>query len=162
MLLFIRNLIFTLVVPGTVGVYLPLYFARDVAVGPAAAVATGALLILIGAATYLVCQWDFASFGRGTPAPIDAPRKFISRGLYRYVRNPMYLGVLIVILGWATVFRATTLLWYGVGVALAFHLMVLVYEEPHLRRVFGREYVDYCGQVNRWLPRAVAFPRPGT
>ncbi len=153
MLLFVRNLIFTLVVPGTVAVYLPLYFTRALAVGPAGAVATGCLLILAGAAVYLSCQWDFAIFGRGTPAPIDAPRKFVSRGLYRYVRNPMYLGVLTMILGWATVFRTAALLWYAFGVALVFHLFVLIYEEPHLRRVFGREYEDYCARINRWLPR---------
>ncbi|MEX0897637.1 MAG: isoprenylcysteine carboxylmethyltransferase family protein [Steroidobacteraceae bacterium] len=153
MLLFVRNLVFTLVVPGTVAVYLPLYFTGDLPVGPTGAVVTGSVLILIGAAVYLSCQWDFARFGRGTPAPIDAPSKFVSRGLYRHVRNPMYLGVLTVILGWATVFRATALLWYGLGVALMFHLFVLIYEEPHLRRVFGREYEEYCARINRWLPR---------
>jgi len=153
MLLFVRNLIFTLIVPGTVAVYLPLYLARHLPVGPIGAVVTGSVLILAGASIYLACQWDFAIFGRGTPAPIDAPRNFVSRGLYRYVRNPMYLGVLTMILGWAIVFRSTALLWYALGIGVAFHLMVLIYEEPHLRRVFGREYEEYCARINRWLPR---------
>ncbi|MGH8249801.1 MAG: methyltransferase family protein [Steroidobacteraceae bacterium] len=153
MLLFLRNLAFTLIVPGTVAVYVPLYVARDLAIGPFGARIAGALLIALGAAVYFSCQWDFAKFGRGTPAPIDAPRRFVSRGLYHYVRNPMYLGVLAVILGWAALFRTTALLWYALGVAIAFNLFVLIYEEPHLRRVFGKDYEEYCSRVNRWLPK---------
>ncbi len=162
MLLFLRNLAFTLIVPGTVAVYLPLYIARERSIDGNAAMVAGALLISLGAATYFACQWDFANFGRGTPAPIDAPRKFVSRGLYRYVRNPMYLGVLAVILGWAAAFRTTQLLWYALGVATAFHLMVRVYEEPHLKRVFGGEYEDYCARVNRWIPRPATMCPPST
>ncbi len=152
MLLFLRNLAFTLIVPGTVAVYVPLYVARHEPIGTGLALIAGSLLIALGAATYFACQWDFAVFGRGTPAPIDEPRKFVSRGLYRHVRNPMYLGVLTTIVGWATLFRTTALLWYALGVAIAFHLFVLLYEEPHLKRVFGQEYEEYCAHVNRWLP----------
>lgn len=152
MLLFLRNLAFTLIVPGTVAVYVPLYVARNEPIGSGLALIGGSLLIALGAATYFACQWDFAFFGRGTPAPIDEPRKFVSRGLYRHVRNPMYLGVLTTIVGWATLFRTTALLWYALGVAIAFHLFVLLYEEPHLKRVFGQEYEEYCARVNRWLP----------
>jgi protein-S-isoprenylcysteine O-methyltransferase Ste14 len=154
MLLFLRNLAFTLIVPGTVAIYVPLYVSRHQAIGPIGARIAAAVLISLGAAVYFVCQWDFAMFGRGTPAPIDAPRKFVSRGLYRYVRNPMYLGVLTVIAGWAALFRTTALLWYAFGVAIAFNLVVLIYEEPQLRRLFGKEYEEYCSRVNRWLPRA--------
>ena len=153
MLLLLRNLAFTLIVPGTVAVYVPLYVARNETIGSTGAIAAGSLLILLGALIFLACQWDFAIWGRGTPAPIDAPRKFVSRGLYRYVRNPMYLGVLGVILGWAAVYSTTRLLWYALGTSMAFHLFVLIYEEPHLRHVFGAEYEDYCARVNRWLPR---------
>ena len=152
MLPFLRNLAFTLIVPGTVAVYVPLYVARHEPIGTGLALITGSLLIALGAAIYFACQWDFAVFGRGTPAPIDEPRKFVSRGLYRHVRNPMYLGVLTTIVGWATLFRTTALLWYALGVAIAFHLFVLLYEEPHLKRVFGHEYEEYCAQVNRWMP----------
>jgi len=160
MLLFLRNLAFTLVVPGTVAVYVPLYVARNLATGSTGAWIAGAVLIFLGAAIYFACQWDFAIWGRGTPAPIDAPRKFVSRGLYRYVRNPMYLAVLTVILGWAAAFQTTKLLWYALGVGTAFHLFVLIYEEPHLTRVFGSEYEDYCARVNRWLPRPAPWPPP--
>jgi protein-S-isoprenylcysteine O-methyltransferase Ste14 len=152
MLLFLKNLAFTLIVPGTVAVYLPLYIARDQPIGSVGALVAGCALIVLGVAVYLSCQWHFAIFGRGTPAPIDAPSRFVAVGLYRHVRNPMYLGVLSVILGWATVFQMAVLLWYALAVATAVHLFVLFYEEPHLRRVFGREYEEYCAQVNRWLP----------
>jgi len=152
MLLFLRNLAFTLIVPGTVAVYVPLYVARHEPIGSGFELIAGSLLVALGTAIFLACQWDFAFHGRGTPAPIDAPRKFVSRGLYRYVRNPMYLGVLTAILGWATLFHTTRLLWYALGVAISFQLFVLFYEEPHLKRVFGREYEDYCARVNRWLP----------
>ena len=152
MLLFLRNLAFTLVVPGTVAVYVPLYVARNEPIRSGFELIAGSLLVALGAAIYLACQWDFAIHGRGTPAPIDEPRKFVSRGLYRYVRNPMYLGVLTTILGWATLFRTTRLLWYALGVTISFQLFVMLYEEPHLKRVFGREYEEYCARVNRWLP----------
>lgn len=162
MLLFLKNLAFTLIVPGTVCVYLPLYIARDRAVGPIGALLAGSALILLGATIYFSCQWNFATFGRGTPAPIDAPTRFVAVGLYRHVRNPMYLGVLTVILGWATVLQSTELLWYALAVATAFYLFVLIYEEPHLRHVFGREYEEYCSRVNRWLPRPERPPPPAT
>jgi len=162
MLLFLRNLAFTLIVPGTVAVYVPLYVTRTEPIGPRGALIAGSVLIFLGAAIFFTCQWDFAVWGRGTPAPIDAPRKFVSRGLNRYVRNPMYLAVLSAILGWAAVFQTTKLLWYALGVSLSFHLFVLLYEESHPRRVFGRGYEDYCGRVNRWLPRPAPLPPPET
>lgn len=92
-------------------------------------------------------------FGRGTPAPIDAPKRLVVRGLYRYTRNPMYLGVLTVILGWAFLFPIGTLVIYGLVVAAGFHLFVMYCEEPHLKRTFGRDYEVYSIRVGRWLPR---------
>ncbi|MGH9932165.1 MAG: methyltransferase family protein [Pyrinomonadaceae bacterium] len=97
--------------------------------------------------------WDFARFGRGTPAPIDAPKRLIVRGLYRYTRNPMYVGVLTVIVAWALSFRMAALLVYGLAVAACFHLFIILYEERRLRRDFGIEYEEYCARVRRWLPR---------
>ena len=75
------------------------------------------------------------------------------RGLYRYTRNPMYVGVLTVVVGWAVLFGATKLLIYGAVVATCFHSVVVFYEEPHLERVFGEEYVQYKRRVGRWLWR---------
>ncbi len=153
MLLVLKNLIFTVVVPGTVAILLPWLIAGDQAISSVAAVAVALPLLLAGTAVYLWCVWDFAVFGRGTPAPIDAPRRLVVRGLYRYSRNPMYLGVFAVILGWAVLLQAKSLLLYALAVGSAFHLFVIGYEEPHLRKMFGPEYENYCSRVGRWLLR---------
>jgi protein-S-isoprenylcysteine O-methyltransferase Ste14 len=109
-------------------------------------------LFAVGGAIYTWCVWDFAAFGRGTPAPIDAPKRLVVRGLYRYTRNPMYVGVLTVLLGWAFLFQATTVLVYAICVGIFFHLFVVLYEERRLARQFGAEYHNYCRSVGRWLP----------
>jgi protein-S-isoprenylcysteine O-methyltransferase Ste14 len=153
-LLFVKNLAFTLVVPGTVAVCLPWLIARREAIGPTGHVAGASVLVLLGATIYLWCLWDFACFGRGTPAPIDAPKRLVVRGLYRCIRNPMYVGVLAVIAGWAVLFQSLVILLYAIAVGGAFHSAVVCYEEPHLRRVFGAEYEAYCSSVGRWFPRA--------
>lgn len=153
MLLFLKNLVFTLVIPGTVAVYLPWLIAGDKATGSVAAAAMALPLLLAGGAIYLWCLWDFAVFGRGTPAPIDAPKRLVVRGLYRHTRNPMYVGVLTMILGWAVFFQALDLVLYALVVGAVFHLFVVLYEEPHLRRLFGADYEDYCSRVGRWLPK---------
>jgi protein-S-isoprenylcysteine O-methyltransferase Ste14 len=109
-------------------------------------------LLIAGAAIYVWCVWDFATFGHGTPAPIDAPKKLVVRGLYRYTRNPMYLGVLTIILGWAIAFQGLALVAYAVIVWACFQAFIVLYEEPHLRRTFGSEYEAYSQRVSRWLP----------
>lgn len=152
MLLFLKNLVFTLVVPGTVAVYVPWLIARGQPIGSLGHVLTSSVLLVLGGAIYLWCLWDFATAGRGTPAPVDAPKRLVVRGLYRYTRNPMYVGVLSVILGWAVLFRTRSLFLYALAVGAMFHLLIVLYEEPHLRRAFGVEYEDYCSRVGRWLP----------
>jgi protein-S-isoprenylcysteine O-methyltransferase Ste14 len=153
--LLLKNLVFTLLVPGTVAVWLPwtILDATGAGAAPAPARAAAFVAFALGASVYAWCVFDFASFGRGTPAPIDAPRRLVARGLYRFVRNPMYVGVLLVIAGWVLRSGSAALLLYGAGVALAFHLFVVLYEEPVLRRSFGGEYEAYCSRVGRWLPR---------
>jgi protein-S-isoprenylcysteine O-methyltransferase Ste14 len=153
MILLLKNLVFTLVVPGTVAVYLPLRIAQDRSVASGPAFVAGCLLLTVGACVYAWCVWDFATFGGGTPAPIDAPKKLVVRGLYRYTRNPIYVGVLAVIVGWAALFQAAGLILYALAVGTCFHLFILLYEEPVLRRAFGDEYQEYCTRVGRWLPR---------
>lgn len=152
MILFLKNLLFTVLIPGTVGVYVPLRLAGDFRAAPAWAWLLALPLLLAGASLYFWCLWNFAVTGRGTPAPIDPPKKLIVRGPHRYVRNPMYLGVLSVVAGWAVLFRSKEILIYGICVALAFHFAVLVVEEPSLRRLFGDEYREYCRTVRRWIP----------
>jgi protein-S-isoprenylcysteine O-methyltransferase Ste14 len=152
-MLLLKNLLFTVLIPGTVAVYVPLALMRGRAAPQGIGLAAALLVLALGAAVYAWCVWDFATFGRGTPAPIDAPKRLVVRGLYRVTRNPMYVGVLTVILGWALFFRAPGLVLYAFVVWCTFESFVLVYEEPHLRRVFGSEYEAYCRRVGRWLPR---------
>ena len=149
MALLLKNLLFTVLVPGTVAVWAPLRLAGDrtPAWGPAAL-----LLLGLGAGLYAWCVFNFARHGRGTPAPIDAPRRLVVGGPYRVIRNPMYVAVLSVIAGQVALFRAPALLAYGAAVAGCFALFVILYEEPHLRRTFGAEYEAYAARVGRWLP----------
>jgi protein-S-isoprenylcysteine O-methyltransferase Ste14 len=114
----------------------------------------------VGVAVVLWCEWDFATFGRGTPFPLDAPKQLVARGLYRFVRNPMYVGVLLAILGQALWFESAATLWYAMVAALFFHLFVVFYEEPTLRRKFGESYAQYAKAVPRWMPKPAARPAP--
>src|SRR5262245_48512670 len=153
MKLLLKNLLFTLFAPGTVGVYVPLVLARHRSPASGLGFFLALALLVIGAVIYAWCVWDFATFGRGTPAPIDAPKKLVVRGLYRYTRNPIYVGVLTALLGWAVMFRETALLIYTFCVAICFHLFVVLYEERYLQKEFRDEYDNYCSRVSRWLPR---------
>ncbi len=139
--LLIRNLVFTVVVPGLGGAYVPAWLlTRDG--GPtghgATPVAWEAVpVIAAGVALYLWCAWNFATVGRGTPGLWDAPRRVVAHGPYRWVRNPIYLAALLVVLGEAALFGSLRLLAYAGVLAACFHLVVTGYEEPALRRRFG-------------------------
>ncbi len=154
MVLFLKNLLFTLVIPGTAAVSLPLWLVGRAWPGFGALQLAGVLVLAAGAAIYLWCVWDFATFGRGPPAPIDAPKHLVVRGLYHHVRNPMYVGVLTTILGWAIYFGSLPLLLYAAVIFAAFTSFVVFYEEPALHSLFGDEYDSYRRRVGRWLPRA--------
>lgn len=150
----IKTLIFTLLAPGSLVVWIPLYLVYR---GPefelGAARALGLLPMLLGAAIYLRCAWDFVWTGRGTPALIDPPKTLVATGLYRWTRNPMYVGMLLLLAGEAVFFESLAILKYALLVALAFHLWVVFYEEPALRKKFGPAYEQYRRQVRRWLPQ---------
>jgi protein-S-isoprenylcysteine O-methyltransferase Ste14 len=118
----------------------------------------GAALLLIGVAIVLDSFTRFALQGLGTPAPVLPTRHLVVTGLYRYVRNPMYVGVAAAIFGQALLFESRDLLIYGALVWLGFHLFVYFYEEPTLRRTFGDEYEVFCGEVPRWVPRLRRAP----
>src|SRR5882757_1282649 len=153
MILALKNILFTLVVPGTVGVYLSLILARGRNAATDFFLGLAVTFFLIGGSIYSWCVFDFASFGRGTPAPIDAPKKLVWRGLYRYSRNPMYVGVLTVIYGWAILYQSIAVAVYGIVVACCFYSFVVFFEEPILKRRFDIEYEQYCAEVARWLFR---------
>ncbi|HTL69171.1 MAG TPA: isoprenylcysteine carboxylmethyltransferase family protein [Lacunisphaera sp.] len=155
MWLFLKNLVFTLVVPGLVAGWVPYVYLLRRPAPPAAWTWMHWLALpplVVGAAAYLACVWQFMTTGHGTPAPIDPPKRLVQRGLYRWVRNPMYLAVLLVVLGEAVFFWHLALLLYFLFLASAFQLFVVLYEEPGLRRRFGAIYSDYCNSVNRWIP----------
>jgi protein-S-isoprenylcysteine O-methyltransferase Ste14 len=113
----------------------------------------GAALILFGGVIVLDSFGRFAFQGGGTPAPVLPTKHLVVTGLYRYVRNPMYVGVVAAILGQGLLFANKNTLVYGGLVWLAFHLFVVFYEEPTLRGTFGREYETFSGNVRRWIPR---------
>ncbi len=153
MKLLLKNLLFTCVAPGTVAGIVPWLLTRNGTAGSGWTLAVASALFAVGGAIYSWCVWDFAAFGRGTPAPIDAPVKLVVRGLYRFSRNPMYVGVLTVIAGWSVMYRAADVAVYGVFVAVAFNTFIRLYEEPHLEQEFGDEYAAYRDRVGRWLSK---------
>jgi protein-S-isoprenylcysteine O-methyltransferase Ste14 len=158
MSLLLKNLLFTLVVPASVGAYLPLLLSRGSRPTAGMALFLAMPLFAIGAGLYLWSVWTFATRGRGTPLPLDAPKKLVIQGPYRYVRNPMYVGLLCALLGWTLLFQTATLAVYLMTGLVAVNLFVLGYEEPHLRQVFGEEYEAYMGRVPRWWPRFSGRP----
>ncbi len=149
----LKSFLYLLVVQNF-GFYVPLAFCTH---GPR--VATGAFSYLawilwpMGSAGVLWCFWDFTFKGSGTPLPTDPPKELVVSGLYRYVRNPIYVSVLLILLGHFVWFGYWSLLVYT-GLAFAgTHLFVTLYEEPHLRKRFGPAYEVYVSRVPRWLPK---------
>jgi protein-S-isoprenylcysteine O-methyltransferase Ste14 len=154
---FIKTLIFTILVPGTVTILIPRWvlssqFGRErFDIGPFRYL--GLIPIVVGALIYLRCAWDFTFAGKGTPAPIDPPKELVVRGLYRYVRNPMYVGVGSVLIGEAVLFQSLALLAYLAAALICVYFFVRLYEEPVLTRKFGDSYRRYRETVPRWIPR---------
>lgn len=150
-------LLFTVLVPGTVTVAIPWWI-----LGPTGRQLPGVWtvfefggvgLLVLGGVIYVWCVRDFVSRGRGIPAPLDPPKELVVTGLYRHVRNPMYLGVLLLLLGEVVLFRSRPLLLYTAAWFLVVNAFVLFYEEPTLRRRFGESYERYAAEVARWVPR---------
>jgi protein-S-isoprenylcysteine O-methyltransferase Ste14 len=152
----VRSVFWTLLLPGLLAGYVPWRFFGlakfQLNVGDPYQL-MGFASIGIGSALLATCIWEFARSGRGTLAPIDPPRDLVVRGLYRYVRNPMYLSVTVIVLGEALLAQSRALLLYWTVWFLAVNLFVIGYEEPALRRRFGPSYEAYTQRVGRWLPR---------
>jgi protein-S-isoprenylcysteine O-methyltransferase Ste14 len=110
-------------------------------------------LWLIGGAVILWCFWDFTFKGHGTPAPIDPPKKLVITGVYRYVRNPIYVGVITIVIGYILWFKSVWMIVYAISAFLGVHLFVIFYEERTLKKRFGAAYEDYCKSVPRWIPK---------
>ncbi|HEY5564512.1 MAG TPA: isoprenylcysteine carboxylmethyltransferase family protein [Rhodothermia bacterium] len=152
----LRSLFWTLALPGFFAGYLPWrYFGLRLVVlnvrNPLHSL--GILCIVVGTILLGACIWEFARSGRGTLSPADPPRLLVVRGLYRHVRNPMYLSVTLIVLGELVLTLSTALLVYWVAWFAVVNVFVIGYEEPTLRRQFGSEYDRYTREVGRWLPR---------
>jgi protein-S-isoprenylcysteine O-methyltransferase Ste14 len=152
----VRSITWAVLLPGVLAGYLPWRFFGlaqvDINFGDPLHL-LGLLFIALGAALLIVCIWEFARSGRGTLSPIDPPRELVVRGLYRYVRNPMYLSVTTIVFGEFMLTRSRGLLWYWAIWFTAANLFVIGYEEPNLRRRFGASYERYKQTVGRWIPR---------
>jgi protein-S-isoprenylcysteine O-methyltransferase Ste14 len=112
----------------------------------------GIVLMVCGGVLGLACVGTFIVRGKGTPAPFDAPREFVAAGPYRYARNPMYIGGLSLLAGLGLYEHSISIVFMAVVLLLVVHLMVVLYEEPTLRKSFGASYEEYCSTTRRWLP----------
>jgi protein-S-isoprenylcysteine O-methyltransferase Ste14 len=153
----IGSIVFFFVAPFTIAGLVPWWITRWQPRYPEFAVpalqGVGAALALIGTLFLIDSFARFAIKGLGTPAPVFPTKHLVVDGLYRFVRNPMYVGVVAAILGQAMIFASPELLLYGILIWLAFNLFVAEYEEPTLRSTFGSEYEEFCNNVRRWIPR---------
>lgn len=154
----LKTLLWSIFVPGTLTIFVPyLLLSSKIELSRAGSSNlrfVGLIPIAMGASIYLWCAWDFTFTGRGTPAPFDPPKEMVVRGSYRYVRNPMYVAALLALVGEAILFESAVILIYAAIVLSVFHLWVISYEEPTLRRKFGGSYEKYCSKVSRWIPGA--------
>lgn len=151
----LRAAVFILLVPGAIGGWIPFWIAggAEPVRSSTALWVLGLILVALGWSILLWCTFEFVQRGRGTPSPQSAPTQLVTSGLFRFVRNPMYVGVLTAIVGIALAKRSWGAAIYAIAVAVAFHLRVVLYEEPRLTREFGASFDEYRRQVPRWLPR---------
>jgi protein-S-isoprenylcysteine O-methyltransferase Ste14 len=151
----LKTILFMLLIPGLLLVGLPIYlFQTDTALFSFGIFRWLAIPFwAVGAAVMLWCAWAFTVRGRGTPLPTDPPKELVVSGLYRAVRNPIYVSVVVFLIGHALWHPARSILWMPVIVAVSSYLFVTLYEEPHLRKTFGAKYEEYCNSVPRWIPK---------
>jgi protein-S-isoprenylcysteine O-methyltransferase Ste14 len=151
----LRSLLWTLLLPGVMAGFIPwryLGVSRAHIDWQNPRQLAALVLIAAGVALLATCIWEFARSGRGTLSPVDPPKHLVVRGLYRYVRNPMYLAVSLIVLGEALLIASLDLLLYWGFFFGIVNLFVIGYEEPTLRAQFGAEYDEYTRRVGRWLP----------
>lgn len=148
--LLVRAMLAFLICPGTVAFFVPLFLLAPG--GPGSFVdALGLMPLVVGIGLLLWCVREFYVAGRGTLAPWAPPQELVTTGPYRFSRNPMYMAVLLLLCGWALGFRSRTLVLYAVAVVFAFHLRVVLYEEPWLARTHGEKWMLYKAHVPRWV-----------
>jgi protein-S-isoprenylcysteine O-methyltransferase Ste14 len=151
----LKTILFLLLVPGLLVGALPIWLVQT----DTALFSFGIFRWLaipfwaVGTGVTLWCAWAFTVRGKGTPSPTDAPKELVVSGLYRFVRNPIYLGVLAIFAGYVLWHPSRAILLCPLIVAISSHLFVIFYEEPHLRKTFGAKYQAYCQSIPRWIPR---------
>lgn len=154
-MLILKTLLFTLLAPCMVTIAVPYLLLRSRSeIFPHTWNSlnfAGFFIIVAGVAIYIWCARDFIARGKGTPAPYDPPKELVAEGLYKFTRNPMYVGISSIVLGEALFFKSIAVLVYALGLLLIFHLRVTLYEEPALKRLFGESFVQYCRRVPRWI-----------
>src|SRR5499425_3485921 len=152
----VGSVLFLVVAPGTLVVLVPFWISgwrlAPPLVGFVGFRVLGALLVAAGLPVLLDSFARFAIQGLGTPAPVAPPQRLVVTGLYRYVRNPIYVALVSLIFGQGLFFSSVGVLEYGLAVWLGFFAWVLIFEEPTLRGKFGKDYEDYCARVPRWIP----------
>ena len=160
-MIILKTLIFLIVVPGSVTILLPYFlltlkfklFVLDIGIFHL----LGLIPIFLGVVITFYCFWDFIFAGKGTPAPMDPPKKLVVKGLYRVVRNPMYSGIVLILIGEILLFQSLILCIYTLLVLSVFHLFVVFYEEPILENRFRDSYINYFNSVPRWIPNINSF-----
>jgi len=152
--IFLRNLFFTVLQPGIVAGLIPYWIVsgnKTIDRPLRFYQYFGILTFLTGLVVMFYCIISFAIEGRGTLSPADPTKKLVNKGLYRFSRNPMYVGVMAILIGEATFFQSGNLWIYSLIIFLAFYLFVILFEEPRLRKDFGEDYRKYCREVRRWF-----------
>ena len=150
--MFLGAFIAFLLLPGIIREFIPLLlFLYDPFKGDGNI--SGLVILGVGLSILMWCVRDFYVSGKGTLAPWDPPQKLVIVGLYRYARNPMYIGVLIILTGWIIVSASPMVLGFAIVLSFAFHIRVIVSEEPWAEKTFGSGWLDYKRNVPRWLPR---------
>jgi protein-S-isoprenylcysteine O-methyltransferase Ste14 len=145
--------LFSLILPITVLILIPLGIEKKIRIGSIWTFIPGILLIIVGLTVMIITILSFIRIGKGTLAPWSPPKKLITGGFYRYVRNPMISGVLITLFGETLSIMSYNLFIWTISFFIINNIYFLLYEEPSLKRRFGQEYLDYKMHVPRWIPR---------
>ncbi len=154
--LFIRNLFFTILQPGFVAGLIPYWIVHKklnvlFSTPFEAYHYAGIFIFFVGWCIILYCIYRFAVEGHGTLSPADPTKNLVVKGIYQYSRNPMYIGVMLALLGEVIFSMSLSLLIYSAVIFIIFNLFIIFVEEPRLRRDFGESYLDYCKHVKRWI-----------
>ena len=153
-MLLLRSALWTVLLPGMIAVYVPWrYFGVRIDNLAHPLTLVGLFIFALGAILLLLCIVEFARRGKGTLSPLDPPTTLVVTGLYRWVRNPMYVGVALMLVGEIVISRSSELALLGLGFFVAANIFIRAYEEPYLAHRFGASYAEYRKHVGRWIPR---------